>query len=116
MEIPASRVSHILWLHPERLSPKVKASPEELTTVASDSPAVLSKSGGRGQIILTDGNRITLQMQRSSEERIQGNTSCEGSLKFPSEVAQILLGRDIETASADLNYNQWVPARRRILW
>ncbi len=109
MEIPASRVSHILWLHPERLSPKVKASPEELTTVASDSPAVLSKSGGRGQIILTDGNRITLQMQRSSEERIQGEHELRGELEVPlSEVAQILLGRDIETASADLNYNQWV--------
>jgi thiol-disulfide isomerase/thioredoxin len=97
-EIPRDRLSLIVWLHPELASTEKEAS--------KDAPT--SRTELRVQAVRHDGIRLTFHADRFADGFLSGKSDvlgpCQVSLK---DVDQILIGRSIEKAAAQLAYQQW---------
>lgn len=102
IEIPRSRISQIIWFHPEELLAEEKAAKED------EPPAIVSPFAGLAQILKRDGKRVTFDPEQVDATKISGTSDVLGPCHFElSDVDQVIFGEGIRDAVAVLPYNQW---------
>jgi peroxiredoxin len=96
-EIPRDRVSRIIWFHPD-----------ELDESKSDAKPRASGSGARVQALRNDGVRITFVAEKFAAGSLVGKSDVLGACQVAvTQIDQLLIGRAIEQAAAQLVYHQW---------
>ena len=95
-DVPRSRVSRIIWLHPDELDATKAIPPPE------------RPGASRVQALRSDGIRLTFFADHFADNALAGKSDvlgvCRVSLK---EVDEILFGGAIDQAAAQLAYQQW---------
>lgn len=123
VEIPRDRVAQIIWFHPEALEKAEGAKEETTETVAApvektpmsppaaDGTAALASAPVgefRAQILRRDGNRVTFFPEKVDDKMIAGRSLVLGACEFAlADADQLIFGRSIELAAAELPYHQW---------
>jgi thiol-disulfide isomerase/thioredoxin len=110
MELPSHRISHIIWLHPEKLLKKEEETPDDL-----EKPLIAEKPQNSSrlelhevQVLLNSDNRSTFTPREITEERIVGTSDVIGGCSYDLKmVDQIIFGSHIEVAAKELPYHQW---------
>lgn len=98
IEIPRDRVAQVIWFHPNEAEP-----PEE-----SEASETGSTPRPLAQVIQPNGNRVTFQPHEVDGQVISGTSELLGACRFKlDEIDQIIFGRQIEVAAAELPYHQW---------
>jgi peroxiredoxin len=96
-DVPRSRVSRIIWLHPDEIDP-------------SKAPATPPNAGGatRVQAVRTDGIRLTFFADRFTGRILSGRSEILGPCRVGLvEIDQLLIGGAIEQAAEKLAYQRW---------
>ncbi|MDX1970285.1 MAG: TlpA disulfide reductase family protein [Planctomycetaceae bacterium] len=127
-ELPRERISQIIWLHPDEAPPDSKTTSSTTAAaapavaadpavaagaVAAEAPAVaetpaVSFTGTRVQALHSDGIRLTFWAEAFADNSLSGRSEVLGACR--ADVAlldQLLFGDAIESAAAELAYQQW---------
>lgn len=110
MELPSHRITHIIWLHPEKLLKKKNESEDQLDQpLIAEKPANISQPElHEVQVLLVGDNRSTFFPREITDERILGTSDVIGRVSYDlALVDQIIFGEKIELAAQDLPYHQW---------
>ncbi|MCG6156408.1 TlpA family protein disulfide reductase [Rubinisphaera margarita] len=106
-EIPADRVSHIIWMHPERSIGTVTGEREGEST-SEENPEPTMVVAGQIQARMAKDNRSTFVPIRVENGEIVGTSSVFGECRVPiSRIDQLLLGEAVVDAAGDLPYHDW---------
>ncbi|HUG18972.1 MAG TPA: TlpA disulfide reductase family protein [Planctomycetaceae bacterium] len=110
--IPLSRISHIIWLHPEKLQQKTEASPgspDDPLIAERDVESAAPPSLHEVQVILAGDNRSTFVPSEISDESVIGTSDVIGACRFQlASIDQIVFGGHIEVVVRDLPFHEWV--------
>ncbi len=102
-DIPLSRISQIIWFHPEDLLKQQKAAQE------NKEPETESPFLHMAQVLKRDGKRVTFDPESVDGDAITGRSDVVGFCNFDlRDVDQILFGEGIGQAVSSLPYNKWV--------
>jgi len=94
-QLPLDRVSQIIWLHPDDLTPKPAADP---------GAAVIT----RVQALRSDGVRMTFFPSRFADDVLSGTSEILGTAHVNlKDVDQLAIGPAIELHAARLAFQQW---------
>jgi len=103
-EIPSSRVSHIIWLHPELTLGKETRKQEE----GVEESAVPSALAGQVQARMSRDNRSTFVPVKVLNGELIGTSSVFGECRISiSRIDQLLIGEAVVEAAGDLPYHDW---------
>ena len=96
-EVPRDRVSRIIWLHADELDPSKKPA----------QPAGPNAST-RVQALRNDGVRLTFLAEKFAGTTLSGKSDVLGPCQVAvRQVDQLLIGKAIEQAAAQLVFQQW---------
>jgi peroxiredoxin len=96
-ELPRERISRIIWLHADELdeTKKPPAPPSEGNST-------------RVQVLRNDGVRLTFQADHFAGDSLSGKSEVLGACAVAvSRIDQLLIGRAVDQAAAQLAYQQW---------
>ncbi len=107
-EIPASRVSHIIWMHPESSLGKDAAEQNKADDEAAkeqvDSPAVADLVQAR----MAKDNRSTFVPVKVENGELVGTSAVFGACRVSlSRIDQLFLGTAVVSAAGELPYHDW---------
>ncbi len=115
-ELPRERISQIIWLHPGEVAKDGKTTPDNAppaAPVVAAAPAVAETpakvfTGTRVQALHSDGIRLTFWADAFADNSLSGQSEVLGACRADVTLLdQLLFGDAIESAAAELAYQQW---------